>query len=134
MTGNGSPDKVDVLAEVVEPRRRLAGLSVRAAAERAGMSEGTWRRLAEAGAGRNDPGPARTGRRAQLLHMAQAVGCLEDVAARIGATASEVAEAEERVPSPDAGEAEILASGNYTDFEKLELLKTLRRARATGVD
>lgn len=121
-------DGARVIAELIEPQRRTLRMSVRAVAERAGMSETTWRQLAAGGAG-GDPWIRRTERRRQLLDMANAVGCLPEVARRIDASPTEVAGSEDRVRTLDAGEAEIMTSSNFTDFERLELLKTLRRLR-----
>lgn len=124
-------DVARVVGEIIEPRRREAQLSYRSAAERAHLSESTWRELAAAGTEERDWRTAATVTHTQLLDMAQAVGCLEEVAEQVGAAPSEVAAARSRVKGPDAGEREILASRNFTSFEKLELLKALQRVRAT---
>ncbi len=123
-----------LLQRIVEPRRRADGLSLRRAAERAGMSEASWRQLTRGGVTVRGTWTPRTARRGQLLAMAAAVGeeAFAQMAESLAAGAEEQERARSRVYIPDPAEEEILGSHHLTPQEKLHLVATLRRLRTTG--
>jgi transcriptional regulator with XRE-family HTH domain len=120
-----------LLEEVVEPRRKRQGLSVRRAATRAGMSEATWRQLVRGGVRVRDQWLAREPRPDQLLVMAAAVSpeTLALVTDAIDPSPDEVEAARRKVHIPDPAEEEIMASKHLRPEEKLRLLEVLRRLR-----
>lgn len=125
-----------LLQEIVEPRRKHLGLSLRRAASRAGMSEATWRQLVRGGVSVRDEWVPRTPRRSQMLTMAAAVSqdALLLMSEALEASPEEVDLARGRVHLPDPAEEEILASRHLLPEEKLRLVETLRRLRSQEVD
>lgn len=128
MVGRPSPN---LLQEIVEPRRKHLGLSLRRAASRAGISEATWRQLVRGGVNVRDEWVPRAPRRSQLLTMAAAVSqeALLLMSEALEASAEEVEQARDQVHLPDPAEEEILASRHLLPEEKLRLVETLRRLR-----
>lgn len=124
-----------LLQRIVEPRRRARSLSVRRAAERAGMSEASWRQLTRGGVNVRGTWTSRTARRGQLLAMAAAVDddAFDLMVAALSATVEEQAAARSRVYVPDPAEQEILDSRHLTPEEKLHLVTALRQLRRTDV-
>jgi transcriptional regulator with XRE-family HTH domain len=128
MVGRPSPN---LLQEIVEPRRKQLGLSLRRAASRAGISEATWRQLVRGGVNVRDEWVPRAPRRSQMLTMAAAVSqeALLLMSEALEASAEEVELARDQVHLPDPAEEEILASRHLLPEEKLRLVETLRRLR-----
>lgn len=122
-----TPDKV--LADVVEPRRKAARISLRTAGERAGMSEGTWRQLVANGVSVGGRWMIRKPRRDQVLAMAAAVDALQEAAEAMRATDDEVAATHERVVVPDPAEEEILRMRHLRPAERLALIQKLQELR-----
>lgn len=118
-----------ILARYVEPGRKAARLSQRDAADRAGISEGTWRQLVNGKVKSNGYWISRTARRDQLLDMAHAVGVGDVVAKEIRASEQEVEESKSRVIILDAAEMEIMKARHLRPLEKLRLLEQLRDLR-----
>jgi hypothetical protein len=132
MKGTRSKQADWVLTHIVEPRRRSARISLRTAAERAGISEANWRQLAAGGVNVGGQWVNRRVRRDQVLRMAHAVGCIEEAAAAIEATEDEVAEAERHVVVLDPAEEELMNSRNLSPIEKLRLIEQLQALRKEG--
>lgn len=126
-TGN-TPE--DVLARIVEPRRRAARLSLRTAGERAGMSEGYWRQLVAKGVMANGTWVERRPRRDQVLAMAAAVDALKEAAAALDATEDEVAATEDQVVILDPAEEEIMRMRHLRPAERLALIERLQQLRS----
>lgn len=114
-------DPAKVLASIVEPQRKRARISLRAAGERAGMSEGSWRQLAASGVNVGGKWVARSPRRDQVLAMAMAVNVLDEAAEALGATPDEVAATRERVVILDPAEEEIMRMRHLQPRERLAL-------------
>lgn len=119
-----------VLEDVVEPARKAARISLRAAAERAGMSEGTWRQLVAGGVMQRGTWVPRHPRRDQVLDMAASVQVFEEVAALLDASQEERRDSQMRVVILDPAEEEIMAMRALRPREKLALLEELRNLRA----
>jgi transcriptional regulator with XRE-family HTH domain len=121
-----------LLREIVEPRRKRLGLSLRRAAGRAGMSEASWRQLVRGGVNVRDEWITREPRPDQLLVMAAAVSpeTLAEVTEAVDPSPEEVHSARSRVHIPDPAEEEIMASKHLRPEEKLRLLEALRRVRS----
>ena len=126
----------NLLADLVEPRRKSQALSLRRAADRAGMSEATWRQLVRGGVTTQGQWVARVPQRIQLLTMAAAVGedALTHMVEAVSATEEETAAARARVHIPDPAEEEILGSRHLLPEEKLRLVEALRAYRSGSVD
>lgn len=130
--GRGKTKQVEphvALVEIVEERRKRARISLRAAADRAGISESTWRQLVAGGVNAGGRWVNRTPRRDQVLDMAVAVECLDEVAAAIGATADEALAARDRIILVDPAEEEIMTMRHLRPSEKLRLIEELNRLR-----
>ena len=125
-----------LLRRIVEPRRRVQGLSLRRAAARAGMSEATWRQLTRGGVTVRGVWAPRTARRDQLLAMAAAVDddAFTKMVAALSATPEEQEAARSSVYVPDPAEEEILGSRHLTPEEKLHLVSALRQLRRAARD
>lgn len=122
-------DPTRILTRYVEPGRKRARLSIRDAAERAGLSEATWRQLVNGKVKSNGYWITRTARRDQLLDMAHAVGVEDVVAKEISATPEELHESKSRVVILDPAESEIMKARHLRPAEKLRLLEQLRELR-----
>ena len=120
------------LVNIIEPQRKVARLSIRAAAERAGTSESNWRQLRDGGVPLNGQWIERTPRRDQVLDFAVAVGCVRDVAEAIDATEDEVTQARRRVIVPDPAEERIMKADWLNNREKLTLIEALTELRKHG--
>lgn len=118
-----------VLAEIVEPRRKSAHVSLRAAAERAGMSEGSWRQLVASGVKVGGKWVERHARRDQVLAMAAAVDVLDEAAKALSATKEEVSAALERLALVDPAEEEIMRMRHLRPTERLALIERLQELR-----
>lgn len=130
--GRGNKESVDpatALSVIVEEQRKKARVSLRAAADRAGISESTWRQLVAGGLNVAGRWVNRTPRRDQVLDMAIAVGCIDEVATAIGAAPDEVMAARERIVLVDPAEEEILSLRHLRPAEKLRLIEELQRLR-----
>ena len=119
-----------MLRSIVEKQRKRSRMSLRAAADRAGISEATWRQLVNGGLSVNGRWVNRTPRRDQVLDMAMAVGCLEDAARALEAQADEMLAARERVVIVDPAEEELMNLRHLAPSEKLRLLEELQRLRS----
>lgn len=117
------------LQNLVEPRRKRERLSLRTAADRAGVSEATWRQLAAGGVQNRGRWVKRSPRRDQVLAMAEAVGCLDEVAEVMGAVEDEVVAARNAVVVHDPAEEEIMVSRHLSPREKLLLIEALQALR-----
>lgn len=129
MTETETTSPGTVLNDIVEPRRKRGHISLRTAAQRAGMSEGTWRQLVAQGVSQNGRWYHRNPRRDQVLHMAQAVGVLEDAARALRATQDEIRDARETVVINDPATEEIMGLRHLRPAEKLQLLEALSAMR-----
>lgn len=118
-----------VLTNIVEPRRKRGHISIRHAADKANMSEATWRQLVNQGVTANGKFFRRRPRRDQVLDMAHAVGVLNDAARALRATEDEVADTKARVINRDPASEEILGMRHLGATEKLRLLATLEELR-----
>jgi transcriptional regulator with XRE-family HTH domain len=118
-----------VLVEVVESKRKAARLSLRTAADIAGMSEATWRQLVAGGVNAGGKWVERHPRRDQVLDMARAVGALDVAADALDATPDEVEAAERRVIVTDPAEQEIMSMRHLRPVEKLALIQELEKLR-----
>jgi hypothetical protein len=127
--GTKNNDPAQVLVQVVERHRKRSRMSLRAAADRAGISESTWRQLVAGGVNVAGRWVNRMPRRDQVLDMAMAVGCLEEAATALGAEADEVMESRTRVILIDPAEEEIMALRHLRPAEKLRLIEELQRLR-----
>lgn len=116
--------------ELVEQRRLTQRISQRRAAEWAGMSEATWRQLVARGVMQRGEWVPRHPRRDQVLDMAHAVGCLQDVADALAATEEELAGTRERVQVPSPAAQEILENRHLNLEEKAALLRFLTHLRS----
>lgn len=119
----------EVVRTVIEPRRKRLRIALRAAGERAGMSEGSWRQLVAGGVMVNGTWSTREPRRDQALAMAAAVGCLDEAAGLMRATPDEVAATKALVVIPDPAEEEIMNLRHLKPAERLALLEHLGRLR-----
>lgn len=119
----------EVLASIVEPRRKAARMSLRTAGDRAGMSEGTWRQLVANGVKTAGQWVPRYPRRDQVLAMAAAVDALEEAAAAMEAAPEEVEEARNRVNLTDPAEEEIMRMRHLRPAERLALIQRLQELR-----
>jgi hypothetical protein len=119
----------DVLVNIVEKNRKRMRISLRLAAERAGISESTWRQLVAGGVNVGGKWVNRTPRRDQVLDMALAVECLEEAVTALAAGEEEVMAARERVVFTDPAETEILNMRHLRPNEKLRLLDALHTLR-----
>lgn len=124
------PDTTAILQRLVEVRRTAQRISLRAAAERAGMAEATWRQLVAGGVNAGGRWVNRVARRDQVLDMAHAVGALDEAADAIDATPDEVEDTRNRVVIVDPAEEEIMRMRNLRPREKLLLIEQLARLRA----
>lgn len=124
-----SLDAGQVLVAVVETHRKRSRMSLRAAADRAGLSESTWRQLVAGGVNVAGRWVNRVPRRDQVLDMALAVGCLDEAAEALGADPAEVMEARDRVILVDPAEEEIMTLRHLRPTEKLRLIEELQRLR-----
>lgn len=120
--------------ELIEERRRSQRISQRRAADWAGISEATWRQLVARGVMQRGEWVPRHPRRDQLLDMAHAVGCLEDVARMLCANEEELATTRERVQVPSPAAQEILENRHLNLDEKAALLRFLKKLRAGGTE
>jgi transcriptional regulator with XRE-family HTH domain len=132
----GEQPSPNLLEEIVEPRRKRLGLSLRKAADRAGMSEATWRQLVRGGVNVRDEWVRRAPRRSQLLTMAAAVSeeALALMSDALEASTEELDQARRQVHVPDPAEEEILTSRHLRPEEKLRLVETLRLVRGQAAD
>lgn len=126
------PDTTAILRRIVEDRRVSQRVSLRLAAERAGMAEATWRQLVAGGVNVGGRWVNRVARRDQVLDMAHAVGCLDDAADAMDATPDEVEDTRARVVIADPAEEEIMRMRNLRPREKLLLIETLAQLRENG--
>lgn len=122
-------DPAHVLVHIVEKNRKRSRMSLRAAADRAGLSESTWRQLVAGGVNVAGRWVNRLPRRDQVLDMALAVGCLDEAATAMGAEGDEVMEARNRVIIIDPAEEEIMTLRHLRPTEKLRLIEELQRLR-----
>ncbi len=122
-------DPENVLVQIVEKNRKKLRISLRTAAERAGLSESTWRQLVAGGVNVAGRWVNRVPRRDQVLDMALAVGCLDEAAEALGADPAEVMEARDRVILVDPAEEEIMTLRHLRPTEKLRLIEELQRLR-----
>lgn len=130
--GRGNAQSIEpaqALVEIVEKARKRSRMSLRTAADRAGMSEATWRQLVAGGLKVAGRWVNRTPRRDQVLDMALATGCLDEVAEAIGAEIDEVIEARQRIILIDPAEEEIMGLRHLRPAEKLRLIEELQRLR-----
>jgi hypothetical protein len=105
-------------------------MSLRAAADRAGISEATWRQLVNGGLSVNGRWVNRIPRRDQVLDMAMAVGCLEEAAVALAAQPDEMLAARDRVVIVDPAEEELMNLRHLAPTEKLQLIQELQRLRS----
>lgn len=129
MTRTKEPDTTAILKRLVETRRAAQRLSLRAAADRAGMAEATWRQLVAGGVNQGGRWVNRVARRDQVLDMAHAVGALDEAADAIDATPDEVEDTRNRVVIADPAEEEIMRMRNLRPREKLLLIEQLAQLR-----
>jgi len=129
MTKTESASPAQVLNDIVEPRRKRAHISLRTAAQRAGMAEGTWRQLAARGVRQNGRWYERRARRDQVLAMAHAVGVIDDAARALGATQDEIRDATASVVINDPAVEEIMSLRHLRPNEKLLLIEALEEMR-----
>lgn len=122
-------DPATVLVNIVEKNRKKLRISLRTAAERAGLSESTWRQLVAGGVNVGGKWVNRVPRRDQVLDMALAVECLDEAVTALGAKEDEVMAARERVIFTDPAEEEILNMRNLRPVEKLRLIEALHSLR-----
>lgn len=125
----GTNDPAAVLVHVVEKQRKRSRMSLRAAADRAGISEGTWRQLVAGGLNVAGRWVNRVPRRDQVLDMALAVGCLDEAAEALAATPDEVMASRDRIILVDPAEEEIMTLRHLRPAEKLRLIEELQRLR-----
>lgn len=118
----------------IERHRESARVSIREAARRAGVADGTWRQLVAGQVVLNGRVVKREARRDQLLVMAAAVEALEEVTAIVGASSKESDAAAKVVVIPDPAEEHIMGSRHLDLDEKVLLVKTLQAYRAGLVD
>jgi hypothetical protein len=123
------PDTTKILRDLVEVRRIAQRISLRTAADRAGMAEATWRQLVAGGVNQGGRWVNRVARRDQVLDMAHAVGALDEAADDIDATPDEVEDTRNRVVLVDPAEEEIMRMRNLRPREKLVLIEQLARLR-----
>ncbi len=119
-----------VLQQIVEPHRKRERVSLRTAAERAGLSEATWRQLASGGVMNRGRWVTRQPRRDQVLAMALAAGCGDLATSALEATPDEVEVAKRAVVILDPAEEEIMGARHLRPAEKLRLIEELARLRA----
>jgi hypothetical protein len=123
-------EPADVLRSIVERQRKRSRMSLRAAADRAGISEATWRQLVNGGLSVNGRWVNRIPRRDQVLDMAMAVGCLEEAAVALAAQPDEMLAARDRVVIVDPAEEELMNLRHLAPTEKLQLIQELQRLRS----
>lgn len=123
-------DPAEVLVTIVEKQRKRSRMSLRTAADRAGISEATWRQLVAGGLNVAGRWVNRVPRRDQVLDMAVAVGCLDEVIEAMEATPEEAMEARHRIILIDPAEEEIMGLRHLRPVEKLRLIEELQRLRS----